>query len=429
MFETLFLIFTYFTEALIVYNFAKSIYEVKINKYMTFSIVCIVYFLLMIVYEYIINIDWFNIISVIVVNIIILALLFKSSWKSAFFHGVALGILQLVSEFLTAYITAIIFNTTSQDIIDQHFEIGVIMSRLLYYLFSILLAKVSSKETSAKSWGRWAILSLLPLSSLFVVHMFKATTSNINLSSKQYISSITAISTLFIVNIIVYMVYERAEKNNQKLIELELTNQKNEIDMQYLSLLEKKNEKMQIMAHDYKNHIQTIDAMSDSAEMKQYLQNMLGEVTEYSSVIKTKNKILDVIISKYSDLCSDKDIKFDTEIISENLSFIQGNELSSLLNNILDNAVEAAERSKKKYINMQISRSMGAYCKIVVTNSCDHELNTKNGKLLSTKKNREVHGYGTKSIERVVDKYNGEIKWNYDKDKQEFKLIIIIPEN
>ena len=41
----------------------------------------------------------------------------------------------------------------------------------------------------------------------------------------------------------------------QKLLELELTNQKNDIDMQYLNLIEKKNETMNVMAHDYKNHL------------------------------------------------------------------------------------------------------------------------------------------------------------------------------
>lgn len=73
---------------------------------------------------------------------------------------------------------------------------------------------------------------------------------------------------LLFVNIVIYLIYERSEKNSQKLIELEMTNQKNEIDLQYLTLLEKKNEAMKIMAHDYKRHMMTLEAMSDAPEIK-----------------------------------------------------------------------------------------------------------------------------------------------------------------
>ena len=96
----------------------------------------------------------------------------------------------------------------------------------------------------------------------------------------RIISSISGnnFSFLLLVNIIVYLTYEKAEKSNQKLLEFELINQKNNIDMQYLQLLEKKNETMNIMAHNYKNHIVTIGNMSDSPEIKKYINKMFGEI-------------------------------------------------------------------------------------------------------------------------------------------------------
>ena len=68
----------------------------------------------------------------------------------------------------------------------------------------------------------------------------KIITDSIALKSYQNILIIISISFLLVINIIIYFVYEQAEKNNQKLLELELTNQKNDIDMQYLNLLKRK---------------------------------------------------------------------------------------------------------------------------------------------------------------------------------------------
>ena len=120
----------------------------------------------------------------------------------------------------------------------------------------------------------------------------KIITDSIALKSYQNILIIISISFLLVINIIIYFVYEQAEKNNQKLLELELTNQKNDIDMQYLNLIEKKNETMNVMAHDYKNHMIAISSMSNQAEIKNYIDNMLGEITKYNQIGKTKNKFL-----------------------------------------------------------------------------------------------------------------------------------------
>ncbi len=58
--------------------------------------------------------------------------------------------------------------------------------------------------------------------------------------------------------------------------------------MQYLNLIEKKNETMNIMAHDYKNHLITISDMSNSNEIKEYINNMSGEISKYSQMAKLK---------------------------------------------------------------------------------------------------------------------------------------------
>ena len=420
-----FQIFAYLTEAIIVYMYISHIYEPKKNKLISFITILVSYLILFFIYKALINIEFVNTIIITLTNIVLIYFCFKSSFKTSIFHGVILCILQIISEFLTAYITSLIYSISFQNSVDNHFEIGVVLSRILYFLFSNFLSKISVKETNVKTWGKWFALSLLPLSSIYVIII----TDSIALKSYQNILIIISISFLLVINIIIYFVYEQAEKNNQKLLELELTNQKNDIDMQYLNLIEKKNETMNVMAHDYKNHMIAISSMSNQAEIKNYIDNMLGEITKYNQIGKTKNKFLDIILSKYMDICNSKRIEFETHILNDNLNFINDFDLSTLFNNILDNAVEAASKSTVKFINLEIVNSLTFHHKITVINSSDIEPTGKNGDLITTKKNKSIHGFGTKSIRKTIKKYHGEMEWEYDKGLKQFKLVILFPEN
>ncbi len=424
-----FLIFTYFVEALIVYSYAKSLYKEKNRTLITFGIILVAYSVLLLIFKFIYSNEIFNIFSIIVVNISIIFFLYKSSFKSAIFHGFALGLCQFLSEFFTAYITAMILNVTTEESVNSYFELGAISSMIIYFLLTRMLSKFSVRENDSRSWGKWFSLSLLPIGSFFVLISFRIITANISLNPSENTFLIIAVSFLLLINIIVYMIYERAEENNQKLLELELTNQKNDIDMQYLNLIEKKNETMNIMVHDYKNHMIAISNMSEQIEIKNYIDNMLGEITKYNQIGKTKNRLLDVILSKYTSLCKEKEIKFETDIMSDNLKFINDFDLSTLFNNLLDNAVEAASKSTIKFIHLEIANSLNSYHKITVINSSDSEPNGKNGNLITTKKNKAAHGFGTKSIRKIVKKYHGEINWEYNKEEKQFKLIILFPES
>ncbi len=427
--DILFLIFTYITEALIVYHYAKSIYKHKINRYAALFIVFAAYIILMAVYKFLINSDIVNAVLITTANIAILYFIFESSFKSALFHGIVLCILLYISEFISLCIIALSLGVSWKSIEDNQFEIGVLLSRIIYFVCSSLLSKLSAKESRSKGWGRWVMLSILPVTSIFIIAAFRIIIDNFSVSRYLNIICIISVSLLLFTNIAVYWIYEQAEKSSQKLTELELINQKNNIDLQYLELLEKKNETMNIMVHDYKNNIAAIANMTDSAEIKDYINNMMGEITKFSRIARTKNRMLDVVLSKYNDICAAKKIKFDTDIITDNLSFMSSYDISSLFNNILDNAVEASEKSSEKYIRLEIAYSLNSYHRITAENSCDIKPSSERGNLITSKINPNAHGFGTKSIKRTIKKYSGESKWEYDDKNKRFKLIILFPVN
>lgn len=422
-----FLATIYFIEVIILFFFAKSIYESKFNHLISFLGTLVAYSLLFVV-NITSNSELLNILFMFLINVLVLKLLYKSSLKSSLFHGLALMISVFISEFTVFYLSSLIIKD-SLFITDNSLHLQSLISMLLFFLISRVLARLSIKENTGKSWGTWAGLAVLPFSSALVLFAFRFATKNIALGTFESICILIASIVLFLANVIAYVIYERAEKNTQKLMELELANQKNEIDMQYLNLIEKKNQSMQVMAHDYKNHFITIGSMTDSAEVKEYINGLLGEMSRLDNIGKTQNRLLDVILSKYMSVCEEKNIDLEIDIVTDNLTIINNNDISSLFNNLLDNAVESAEKSENKKVLVQITNVMNSYRKIAVINSCDTPPNTKNGELVTSKENKEAHGLGTKSIKKIVNKYDGELDWEYNENTKEFKFTILIPIN
>ena len=64
---------------------------------------------------------------------------------------------------------------------------------------------------------------------------------------------------------------------------------------------------------------------------------------------------------------------------------------------------------------------------IVETNSCVRQPKMQNGRFISNKKDPyKRHGFGIKSIQKVVEKYMGSYVNKYDESKQEFIVSIML---
>ena len=91
--------------------------------------------------------------------------------------------------------------------------------------------------------------------------------------------SITAV-LLLMSNIIVFWVHESVIKAQIVNAELQLHNQKSEIETSYYNLLQSQYEKSNILIHDIKHHLLSIQELSNQYDYKrinQYINNLYEE--------------------------------------------------------------------------------------------------------------------------------------------------------
>ncbi len=138
---------------------------------------------------------------------------------------------------------------------------------------------------------------------------------------------------------------------------------------------------------------------------------------ELYQYVNCGNAVVNTIVNYEISRARSEGIRTESQIIIPKELPYRDTELCSLLFNLLNNAIEAccSPGIKDPFICLQM-RQQGAYLFIRVQNSVDDSISEKERlQLKSTKSNRKIHGYGTKVIEMIIEKYRGHIKYGMEK--------------
>ena len=109
--------------------------------------------------------------------------------------------------------------------------------------------------------------------------------------------------------------------------------------------------------HDYHNHIQTMKAyliMGNLDKLASYLNELDTDLTAVDTVIKTGNIMIDAVLNSKISLAKSRGITVDAKaIVPKNLS-VSEIDLSLIIGNLMDNAMEACMKTEKnkRYIRV-----------------------------------------------------------------------------
>ncbi|WP_308619793.1 GHKL domain-containing protein [uncultured Eubacterium sp.] len=429
VYQTIFNIILYFSEGLIIFYYANSFFKRKYNTKITIIGISLLHLLLLGFYYA--NNTILNFIALFVIYCLILSLLYECRFFTALFNAVLLLVIMATCEWCVLFLTSLLLNKNFYAFQDslplQMFDITI--SKLAYYVICLILIRTFSKKgINANNKTFFWQLMIMPISSLFALFVFRYISSENLLSNKANILCSIASLFLLISNVVVFFIYEHSIRNATELYELKAIKQKEEIERQYLDILEQNNKDLKIFTHDIKNHLEQISNLTDNTEISTYISKLYGTVNQYNNVALSGNKTLDVIINKYHTLCANKNIEVTFNVKTANLMDIDNTDLSTILNNALDNAVESAEQSTGKKISVDIYTKK-LFEIIKIQNSCDRTPVTANKKLLTSKKEKALHGFGIESIERTINHYDGLFDWSYDEENKVFEITIAIPKS
>ena len=171
-----------------------------------------------------------------------------------------------------------------------------------------------------------------------------------------------------------------------------------------------------LLKHDMKNHTLVILSYLEenkTEEARQYAGEILDKLNRMYTYVNVGNSLLSYIINSKLSMAKEQGIEIKAEIENLSFSYMDSVDFSSLLNNVLDNAVNGALESEGKKLEVNIVSEKG-FDVITVKNSIDGSV-LENNPELATSKEEPGHGYGMKQMKAVTEKYEGNIDI-YEKD-------------
>ena len=234
--------------------------------------------------------------------------------------------------------------------------------------------------------------------------------------------NIIVISIVLLTNIIAWFVILPWAVNRK------MTGFQNDLVNRHYDEVDTMYRKMRGWRHDYHNHIQVLKAhmsLNQYNQASEYLDKLEEDLTTVDTVLKTGNVMVDAILNSKLTMIMERKIQVDaTAIVPQDIA-ISGIDLSVLIGNILDNAMEACmqvEEEKDRFIRIYID-IVKKQLYISVTNSMEGRAKKTGNLFLSSKQGN--HGFGLLRIDSIVAKYNGFI--NRQTENGVFATEVMLP--
>lgn len=425
MLNPLFSLCVYLVEMVISYIFFSSVFA---HRYTPAKSLCIGGFLftigsaINILFQ---NNGVINMTSTCLINILFAHICFSTSLYKSSFYSALLGIINAAIEvsivFSSSFLTDRIFYDYNSNFILMTFQ--AITIKTLYFLAILILIKVIRPQENHSTFP--LAFLIYPICAAICQALFWHICSLPDTDYHvQFLLSLASIC-IFASTILLFVAYSHQLKATGQSLQMKSELARLQTEKSYYQILDQQNQQLMIYAHDAKKHLAAIQALNDDPQIGDYVKVLSQQLADYSRNCHSGNKLLDVIIHKYTVDCKMRGIQFEYDIKVCNLSQLDDIDLVAILGNLMDNAVAAAEDSAGKAISLNTVHR-NSYSVIILTNSCDTPPKQAGDRLLSTKPDTQAHGFGLKSVKKTVQKYQGDLEWEYDAVAKQFTMTVMI---
>lgn len=392
--------------------------EDNIKKYFSYSILGGI--LTAIFYDLFTGMNVWKTVLIILFMITATGLIYKKNIIVNIIEIIISTILVVVVELIATFFILIIDTKVHFSELTYFFILAIIINLILYLIYKIIKKRQYNFDDFIE---RYNYILLICINSVIIFLVIKVLFQDKGI---RYISSIE-ISILFLAMILVnvfyfFDVYKKTKNNKRK-----------EIKQSMNPLIQDLIDEMKASEHEYKNHLNILycmiqvckeDELRDRA--KKYIGNVFENKNLLNSLSNVENTILKAVLLSKINQAEKNEIICNYKINSHlNDIPLDDSELTVVLSNLLNNAIEAASKSEKKFIEILTEKSDDRYI-IKVSNSAK---NLKKEMIKEIEKVRvstkgSGRGYGLYNIKNIVSKYKGKV--NISIEDNTFNVLIEI---
>lgn len=209
----------------------------------------------------------------------------------------------------------------------------------------------------------------------------------------------------------------------------ELKSENYQLSMQFLQYenLKERIEDARRAKHDFRQSLAVIQAFASCNNQEgllNYLNNYMSTVPADTPLLYCENSAVNALLVYYADMAQKNNITFSAAADYPSESILSDTDAVVLFGNLMENAIEACIRRMvpDKYVRLRITQFQGMLI-ITLDNSYSGQIHKEEEDFISSKNGQK--GIGTASVKKIVSKYNGILKFQYD-DSQ-FHASVMLP--
>ena len=290
--------------------------------------------------------------------------------------------------------------------------LGSFTSKIVFMIAITALKRVFTKDEIKELPVRYSfMLVLIPIGSIYIMNNIFMLGYKLHSNRANIQSAVTAVILLG-VNVLVFYIYIKLADDLQ-------LRRMTSVYEQQLDLCERHQQERELsilrlrdMRHNMKNNLVSILAYAENGDNEKIIR-FVNEIMEEggiktSTVTNSGNIVIDSLIGYWYVEAKKVGIDFSVNLnIPMEMPF-RGADICLILGNLLENAVEAAQKAEgKKYIRLHMKYDKNNLLLFVENNYKGVLIKTKDKRLKSTKTDAENHGVGLSSVYRIAAKYHG----------------------
>lgn len=332
----------------------------------------------------------------------------------------------------TAFIFSIIYKLPLNYIIENNkLEFCCHMIQMLVMIWWYFLRLFKSKYTTEIEFTikQYILLDIIGILSLIGIGAIQTICKEEVFRRDATIGGFALSVTFFLMTILVVWqgilesknaIAEERNQYNEKI----LASQR-----KYYESMLRHEENLRKFRHDVSAHVMVIReyaANGETEKLLNYIDSLEAVKGTYQNKIYTGNRIIDIIIDSLSENIEKNNIRFKVEGKVGKLERIEDTTICIITYNLLMNAIEACSlvsEDEGRFINVLVGMYNSMFY-FRISNGFNGKYIIKEEDFVTIKKDRKVHGYGTKNVKDAVNKSGGSIK--YSIEKKEFCVEVII---
>lgn len=284
---------------------------------------------------------------------------------------------------------------------------------ILIFLYYTLISRFMKRGDVPYSKTCYIIYGIMLVYSLINMVVI---VENFRNGQKSYLCAVNMGCIVLADLYLLYFIKMADEKNHYEKQVMALEQQAEIQYGYYLTQTKKYDQTIQIL-HDVNKHIKAIEGLYGAEQEHTagvYATEIRNMLKPLIPVQYTENPILNILLTDKEAIMKEKGISVEISVDNVNLEFIAPIDVTTIFGNLLDNAIEAAEKVVgDKYIYIKI----GSYHKMVVVsieNSCN-DTKWKNGFPVSNK--GKGRGIGLLNVQSSIGKYDGNLTLKQENNK------------